>query len=156
MLCDQIFELGNIFVAKEKELFTEFKSFLTKSNALALAVGVIIGAATGKVVSAVVDDILMPIIGMVLPAGDWKELKFVLKTATDPKTGKDLVTAIQYGHFLGTIFDFIAIAFVIFLIVKALVKPVPDAPVVPTKECKACKEAVAEAASKCKFCGSEV
>ncbi|MEP6754089.1 MAG: large conductance mechanosensitive channel protein MscL [Chthonomonadales bacterium] len=137
-------------------MVNDFRAFLTKSNALALAVGVIIGAATGKVVSAVVDDLLMPIIGIVMPAGDWKEMKIVLKTAIDPKTGKEVVTAIQYGHFLGTVIDFIIIALVIFLIVKAFVKPAPEAPAVPTKECPECKEAIAEAARKCKFCGSAV
>ena len=137
-------------------MLTEFKAFLTKSNALALAVGVIIGAATGKVVSAVVDDLIMPIIGMVMPAGDWKEMKYVLKVGIDPKTNKEVVTAIQYGHFLGTVIDFVFIALVVFLLAKALLKPAPEAPAPPTKECPECKEAVAADAKKCKFCCSAV
>lgn len=64
-------------------MLKDFVSFLTKSNALALAVGVIIGGATGKVVSATVDDILMPLIGMIMPAGDWRELQIVLSQSTD-------------------------------------------------------------------------
>ena len=135
-------------------MLQEFKAFLTKSNALALAVGVIIGAATGKVVSAVVDDLIMPIIGMVMPAGDWKEMKIVLKTAIDPKTQKEVVTAIQYGHFLGTVIDFVFIALVVFLLAKALLKPAPEAPALPTKECSECKEIIAADASKCKYCCS--
>lgn len=95
----------------------EFKKFLTQSNALALAIGVIIGVATGKVVSAVVDDILMPVIGFLLPAGDWREAKIVLKEGN----------AILYGHFLGTLIDFIAIAFVVYMIAKVVLKQDPPA-----------------------------
>lgn len=131
-------------------MLQEFKAFLTKSNALALAVGVIIGAATGKVVSAVVDDLLMPLIGMALPAGDWREAKIVLKTVTDAQ-GKVTVNAIQYGHFIGTVIDFVFIAFVVFLITKALLKP---APAPPSKDCPYCLESVPEAATKCRACGS--
>lgn len=122
----------------------EFKAFLTKSNAMALAVGVIIGAATGKVVTKLVEDILMPIIGIVLPDGDWRTASFAL-----PK-GKMLA----YGDFMGAIVDFIAIAFVVFLIVKALIKPDPPAP--PTKECPFCKENVPVEATKCRACTSAV
>ncbi len=75
----------------------EFKQFLTKSNALALAVGVIIGAATGKVVTAVVEDLLMPLIGLILPAGDWREARVVLKTATEPMTCKQMVRDVLLG-----------------------------------------------------------
>ena len=101
----------------------EFKSFLTKSNALALAIGVIIGAAIGNVVSALSADILMPIIGLVLPGGDWREAKVVLSTTI--KDGKPVENAILYGHFLGTALDFILIAFVVFLIAKAFLKELP-------------------------------
>ena len=78
-------------------MMQDFKAFLTKSNALALAIGVVIGAATGKVVSGIVDDLLMPVIGLVLPSGDWREAKFVLRTVTDAK-GKVTESAIAYGH----------------------------------------------------------
>ena len=136
-------------------MIQEFKSFLTKSNALALAVGVIIGAATGKVVSAVVDDLIMPLIGYVLPAGDWREAKIVLKTATDAK-GKVTENAIAYGHMLGTLVDFILIAFVVFMITKALLKPAPEPPAPATKECPECLETIPAAAKKCKACASAV
>ena len=134
-------------------MLQEFKVFLTKSNALALAVGVIIGAATGKVVSGVVDDLLMPIIGLILPAGDWREAKFVLKTVTDAK-GKITVNAIAYGHLIGTIIDFFLIALVVFLVTKSLIKPAPPGP--PTKNCPECLEAIPVEARKCKACGSSV
>jgi len=134
-------------------MLQEFKSFLTKSNALALAIGVIIGAATGKVVSGVVDDLLMPVIGLILPSGDWREAKLVLRTVTDAQ-GKMTVSAISYGHLFGTIVDFIFIALVVFLIMKALIKPSPPGP--PTKGCPECLETIPAEARKCKACGSSV
>jgi len=134
-------------------MLQEFKAFLTKSNALALAVGVIIGAAVGKVVSGVVDDLLMPVIGLVLPAGDWREAKYVLRTFTDAK-GKVTDSAIAYGHLIGTVLDFFFVALVVFLITKALLKPPPPGP--PTKNCPECLEAIPVEARKCKACGSGV
>ena len=131
-------------------MLQDFKAFLTKSNALALAVGVVIGAATGKVVSGVVDDLLMPVIGLVLPAGDWREAKIVLKTAVDAK-GKVSESAIAYGHLIGTIVDFFFIALVVYLVTKALLRP-PPAP--PSKACPECLESIPLAARKCKACGS--
>lgn len=130
----------------------DFKAFMTKSNALALAIGVIIGAAVGKVVSGVVDDLLMPVIGLMLPSGDWREAKWVLRTVTDAN-GKVTESAIAYGHLLGTIVDFIFIAFVVFLIARALIKPQPGP---PTKSCPECLETIPAQARKCKACGSGV
>jgi large conductance mechanosensitive channel len=134
-------------------MLQEFKEFLTKTNALALAIGVIIGAAVGKVVSGVVDDVLMPVVGLVLPSGDWRQAKIVLKTVTDA-TGKVSESAITYGHLIGTLIDFIFIALVVFLICKALIKPPPPGP--PTKNCPDCLESIAAEARKCKACGSTV
>jgi large conductance mechanosensitive channel len=108
----------------------EFKVFLTKTNALALAIGVIIGAATGKVVSAIVDDLLMPLIAVVLPAGDWRDAQIVLSHSTDA-AGKITVNAIKYGHFLGAMIDFICISFVVFLITKMFLNEVPAASEAP-------------------------
>jgi len=132
-------------------MLQDFKAFLTKSNALALAVGVIIGAATGKVVSGIVDDLLMPVIGLVLPAGDWREAKLVLRTVTDAK-GKTTDSAIAYGHLLGTVIDFALVAFVVFLVTRALLKPPPPGP--PTKSCPECLENIPLEARRCKACGS--
>jgi len=134
-------------------MLQEFRDFLTKTNAMALAVGVIIGAATGKVVSGVVDDVLMPVISLALPSGDWRQAKVILNTVTDAK-GKVTESAITYGHLLGTIIDFIFIALVVFLIVRALIKPPPPGP--PTKSCPECLESIAAEARKCKACGSNV
>ena len=135
-------------------MFAEFKAFLTKTNALALAIGVIIGAASGKVVSALVADVLMPIVGIVLPKGDWRTAQIVLSSAVDPTDPRKMVVnAIKYGDFVGNLVDFIAIALVVFLITKALIKPGPEP---PSQECPFCKEKNAVDASRCKACTSEL
>jgi len=134
-------------------MFREFKEFLTQTNALALAVGVIIGGATGKVVSSVVNDLLMPLIALVMPSGDWRELQFVLTQSTDA-AGKVTVNAIKYGDFIGAVVDFVVIAFVVFWITK-LILPKSPAPA-PTKTCPECLESVPAAARKCRACASSL
>lgn len=128
----------------------EFRGFLTKTNALALAIGVIIGAAVGNVVSGLAADVLMPVIGYLLPKGDWRQLKIVLTSVTDA-AGKTSENAILYGHFIGTVVDFLIISFVVFLIVKAFLKPAPEE---PSKICPECLETVPAAARRCRACTS--
>src|SRR5687768_11122285 len=130
----------------------EFKAFLTRSNALALAIGVIIGAATGKLVTAVADDVIMPIVGLVMPGGDWRAAKWVLSTGID-STGKATENAILYGHLLGSVLDFVIIAFVVFAITKAALRPDTA---VPTKSCPQCLEIIPLGATKCRACASVV
>lgn len=131
----------------------EFKKFLLQTNALALAIGVIIGGAVGKVVSSLVSDILMPVIGLLIPAGGaWRELSFVLSRKPDGSAGN----AMTYGAFLGNVVDFVIVALCVFLITKALLKPVPAEPGPPTKECPECKEIIPAAARKCRACTSPV
>ena len=136
-------------------MIAEFRGFLTKTNALALAVGVIIGAAVGSIVSAVSSDLLMPIISLVMPGGAWREAKIVLTSTTDA-TGKVVENAILYGHFIGVLVDFLVISFVLFLIIRMLVKPVPAEAAVPMKKCPQCLEMIPEAARKCRACTSAV
>ncbi|MDP4199761.1 MAG: large conductance mechanosensitive channel protein MscL [Bacteroidota bacterium] len=133
-------------------MIKQFKEFLTQSNALALAIGVIIGAATGKLVTGVVSDLLMPIITLILPAGDWREAQLVLKHATDA-AGKETITAIKYGDLAGTALDFVIISYIVFLITKALL-PKKNEPAM--KDCPECLEKIPAAAKKCKFCTSPV
>src|SRR6185436_5533997 len=132
-------------------MFNEFRRFLTKTNALALAIGVIIGAAVGNLVGAVASDLLMPIIGLVLPSGNWRDARFVLSSSTDA-AGKTTENAILYGHFLGTIVEFLAISFVLFLIVKSLMRPAPGPAPEATKQCPECLEAMPMAARRCRAC----
>jgi large conductance mechanosensitive channel len=132
-------------------MFAEFRGFLTKTNALALAVGVIIGAAVSSIVSSLNADILMPVIGLFLPGGSWRDAKYVLRTTTDAK-GKVIESALMYGHFLGTILDFLIISFVLFILVRKLIKPVPAPPGAPMKKCPECLEMIPEAARRCRAC----
>lgn len=127
-----------------------FMDFLKQTNALALAIGVIIGGAVGKVVSSLVGDVLMPLISLALPAGDWREAKIALSHKADGSIDK----AIALGAFGGAIVDFVFIAFVIYMITKSVMKPAPVAPAPPTKNCPECTEAIPVAAKRCKFCGS--
>lgn len=134
-------------------MLKEFKEFLLKTNALALAVGVIIGGAVGKVVSSLVADVLMPLISLVIPGGSWRDARIVLSSHPDA-TGKVVENAITLGTFLGTLVDFVIIAAVVFLITKALLKPAPAPPAAPTKTCPECLETIPQAAKRCRACGS--
>jgi len=136
-------------------MISEFRGFLTKTNALALAIGVIVGAAVGNVVSSLAADILMPFVGLLLPKGDWRLAKKVLSTGIDAN-GKITENAILYGHFAGTVIDFVIITFVVFLIVKWLVKPAPAAPPAPMKTCPECLESIPAAARRCRACTASV
>jgi len=129
-----------------------FKEFLLKNNVLALAVAVIVGGAVGKVVSSLAADILMPLISVVLPSGDWRAAKAVLSRTVGPD-GKEVVNSVNYGTFAGNIVDFLIIAFVVYMMTKALIK---EAPAPPAKTCPRCKETIAVDASKCKFCTADV
>ena len=110
------------------------------------------GAATGKVVSSLVADIIMPVVSPLLPGGEWRTAKFVLRSGVGPD-GQQIVNAINYGNFFGNVVDFVVIAFVIYLITKALIKEVPAA---PSKKCPRCTETVAVEATKCKFCTADI
>ena len=129
-----------------------FVEFLRQTNALALAVGVIIGGAVGKVVSSLVADVLMPLISLAMPAGDWREAKVALSHKADGTIDK----ALGLGSFAGTIVDFVIISFVIYLIMKTLLKPAPAAaaPAAATKKCPECLEEIAAAARRCRHCAS--
>lgn len=131
-------------------LWTEFKQFLLKQNALALAIGVIIGAAIGKVVSAIADDVINPIAGLLLPAGDWRSAKIVLSRAVDG-TGKTTENAIAYGDLLGRAIDFFIIGIVVFLIAKAFIPKASSK--ITTKTCPECEEIIPAGARRCKACG---
>lgn len=133
-------------------MIKEFKDFLLKTNALALAVGVIIGGATGKVVSSLVDNIMMPAIAVVMPPGDWREAQIELSRGKDAN-GKVTVNAVQYGHFVGAMVDFVIISGVVFIITKTLL---PKDKPAETKTCSECLEGIAPAARRCKFCTAVV
>ena len=130
----------------------EFRAFLLKTNALALAIGVIIGGALGTVVNSLVNDIIMPPVGALLGGVDFGQLKLVLKAAApgaDPATE----VAIRWGAFVNAVIAFIVIAFVVWQISKSFIKePPPD----EVKTCPFCKEPNAVEASKCRACASAI
>lgn len=109
----------------------DFKKFVMRGNVIDLAVAVIIGGAFGKIVSSLVNDIIMPLIGVILGGVDFKTLRWVIK----PAVGETPEVAMLYGQFIQNIVDFVIIAFVIFMMIrlieKAKKKPEPAAPVAP-------------------------
>jgi large conductance mechanosensitive channel len=136
-------------------VFGEFRGFLLKTNALALAVGVIIGGAVGTVVNSLVNDIIMPPIGVLLGGVDFSNLVITLKRAgTDAVTGKPIPEVdIRYGTFINAIIAFIVIAFVVWQISKMFIKePAPP----EVKVCPFCREPNALDASKCRACTSAI
>src|SRR3954469_6115304 len=132
-------------------MWSGFKAFLLKTNALALAIGVIIGVALGAVVNSLVKDIIMPPIGMLLGNLDLANFKIVLKDAVngDPATE----VAIRYGAFLLTVITFFIVAIVVWLIARTFVN---EPPADEVKTCPFCKEANALDATRCKACTSEI
>lgn len=117
-------------------LAKEFKEFAMRGNVVDMAVGVIIGAAFGKIVSSLVKDVIMPPIGYLIGGVDFSDLKISIKALLE---GQEPVT-INYGIFLQTVFDFLIIAFVIFMMIKLLNRlkrkeeAKPAAPPAPSKE----------------------
>jgi len=100
-------------------LLKEFQDFAVKGNALDMAVGIIIGAAFNKIVSSLVNDVIMPPIGMLLGGVDFKNLELVLKKAGTVPTGETIpAVAIRYGLFINTCIDFLIVAFTVFMMVR--------------------------------------
>ena len=129
----------------------EFRAFLLKTNALALAIGVIIGVAAGGVVTSLVNDIIMPPIGVLLGNVDFSQLKYVI----NPSTGGDPATevAIRWGAFINTVINFVVVALVVFWIGRMFVK---EPPATEVKTCPSCKEDNAADASRCRACTSPI
>ena len=142
-------------------MLKEFKDFAMKGNVLDMAIGVIIGGAFGKIVSSLVSDVLMPPLGLLMGKVDFSSLFINLSDTPQPSlTAAKAAGAptINYGVFLQATFDFIIIAFVIFVLVKQvnrLKKPEPTAP--PTsKDCPQCLSTIPMKATKCAHCTSNV
>ena len=113
-------------------MISEFKEFISRGNVVDLATAVVIGAAFGKIVTSLVDGLVMPVIGFLTGGVSVSDWKYVLSPATVDAAGKDVAeVAIRYGAFIQTVIDFLLIALVIFLVLKAynrVRKPADDAP----------------------------
>jgi len=144
-------------------MLKDFKEFVMRGNVLDLAVAVIIGAAFGAIVTSVVNDIVMPPIGLVLGHVDFKDLFISLNGQSYPTLAAAKTAAapvIAYGQFLNTVINFLIVAFVIFMAVRQVSKlqrkPAPT-PVVPTtKDCQFCCTSIPLAAKRCPNCTSEL
>ncbi len=154
-------------MAKGKGFISEFKAFIMRGNVIDLAVGVIIGGAFQKIVNSLVNDIVMPLISLLTGGIDFSNWFLVLgegEFATAAAAKEAGVATLNYGTFLSTALDFLIMAFVIFLIIKAinrvsekLKKETPEEPAAPTtKVCPYCKSEIDIAATKCPHCTSEV
>ena len=142
-------------------MLKDFKTFIMKGNVLDLAVAVIIGAAFGAVVTSMVNDIIMPPIGMALGHIDFKELFISLNGQPYPTLAAAKTAAapvIAYGQFLNTVINFLIVAFVIFMVVRSASKlqkaPAPADPT--TKDCPFCFTAIPIPAKRCPHCTSQL
>jgi large conductance mechanosensitive channel len=133
-------------------LWGDFQKFAFKGHVVDLAVGVIIGAAFGGIVKALVDDIIMPVVSLVLPSGDWRAAGWILKAGATPK--EDVV--LKYGDFFGVVLNFLIVGFALFLLVSRLLKALKLHEDPDVKECPFCLEVIPGKAKRCKSCTAEV
>jgi large conductance mechanosensitive channel len=143
-------------------MLKEFREFAARGNVVDLAVGVIIGAAFGKIVTSLVNDILMPPIGLMLGGVNFKEF-FVSLNGVHYNSLAEAVAAkaptINYGIFLNTVVEFVIVAFAVFLLVRQinrLKKPEPAAAPPDLRACPYCTSQVSLRASRCPYCTSEI
>jgi large conductance mechanosensitive channel len=142
-------------------MLKEFKEFAMRGNVLDMAVGIIIGAAFGKIITSLVNDILMPPIGLILGKVDFSSLFFNISGTSYPTLAAAKAAGaatINYGTFINSVIDFLIVTFVIFLLVRQVnrwSKPAP-APVSTTKDCPYCASAIPLKATRCPLCTSEL
>jgi large conductance mechanosensitive channel len=136
----------------------DFKKFALKGNVVDLAVGVVIGGAFGKIVTALVNDVVMPVVTLVLPSGNWREHGLVLRQAANEKDN----VVLKWGDLLGSVLDFLIVSIVLFILVSKILKAMEDRfgkkEVAPetTKKCKYCLEVIPLEATRCRACTSEL
>lgn len=144
-------------------MLKEFKEFAMRGNVVDMAVGIIIGAAFGKIVASLVKDVIMPPIGMLMGNVDFTNLFVNLSDqtfATLAEAQKAGAATINYGIFINTVLDFVIVAFAIFMVIRAMNKMkrteevAPEAPT--TKECPHCLSTIPIKATRCGHCTSEI
>jgi len=142
-------------------MFKEFKEFAMKGNVLDMAVGIIIGAAFGKIVTSFVSDVLMPPLGLLLGKMDFSSLFINLSGkhyATIAEAKAANAATLNYGIFINTVIDFLLVSFAVFLLIKQVnrLKRQPPAAAPTTKECPFCASAIPIPASRCPQCTSQL
>lgn len=144
-------------------MLKEFKEFAMKGNLVDMAVGIIMGAAFGKIVSSFVSDIIMPPLGMLMGRVDFKDLVIVLQLGNPAAAGVPAVkeVAIKYGLFLNSIIDFVIVAFAIFVVIKQLnrlreLALTQEKAEPKTKECPYCCSTISIKAARCPDCTSDL
>jgi len=142
-------------------MLKEFKAFAMRGNVLDLAVGIIIGGAFGKIVSSFVNDVLMPPIGLLLGGLNFSDMFLTLRGdryATLADAQANGAVTLNYGQFIGTVVDFVIVAFAIFLLIRQINRlqrePAPAEPT--TKECPYCHSTIPIKATRCPYCTSEL
>lgn len=137
-------------------MLKEFREFISRGNVIDLAVGVVVGGAFGKIVSSLVDDIIMPLIGIILGGINFTDLKYVITPADEAKGVAE--SAIKYGNFIQMIVNFLIISFCIFLVIKVFnkFKKQPEAEPETTKVCPHCKSKINIDATRCPHCTSQL
>ena len=135
-------------------MLKEFKEFAVRGNVVDMAVGIIIGAAFGKIVTSLVNDVVMPPIGMLLGSVDFSSLSVVLRE----KTAEAEAVTINYGAFINTVLDFVIVAFVIFIVIRQMNRMQRQEAPKPatTKACPYCMSVVDVKASRCPNCTSQL
>ena len=147
-------------------MFKEFKAFIMRGNVLDLAVGIVIGAAFGTIVKSLVDDIIMPPVGLALGNVDFSNLFVLLKEgakaappyASLAEAGAAGAVTVNYGVFINTLVTFLIVAFAIFLVIRAAnrLRPAEAAAAPNTKDCPYCRMPIPTAASRCPQCTSDL
>jgi large conductance mechanosensitive channel len=141
-------------------MLKEFKEFALRGNVLDMAIGIIIGVAFGKIITSLVNDIIMPPVGLILGRVDFSDLYVSLNGKDYPSLAAAKAAGaatINYGAFLNTILDFVIVAFVMFLIIRQVNRAFPPAPVVvTTRECPFCVSQIPLKASRCPNCTSQI
>ncbi len=148
-------------------MFKEFKEFAMRGNVVDMAVGIIIGGAFGTIVKSLVDDVIMPPIGMLLGGVDFSNIFAVLKKGAQAGPYANLASAkaagavtINIGVFINAVISFLIVAFAVFLLIRslnALRRKEPEAPAVPTtKDCPFCQTSIPIKATRCPHCTSQI
>lgn len=141
-------------------MLKEFREFALRGNVLDMAIGIIVGVAFGRIITSLVNDIIMPPIGLILGRVDFADLFVSLNGKTYPSLAAAKAAGaatINYGTFLNTILDFVIVAFVMFLVVRQANRAFPPAPAaVTTRECPFCLSQIAIKASRCPNCTSQI